>query len=280
MRPGELAWLPPPPLDETTYQTENAIIRDSYSYFGKSWEGVDPNKVLRKQQRLIDCWLAELREVYTQIYQLCEQYMSPEDWVAICGDQTCAQPQDRIGIQHNLNLVLEFDAKDLNLEYTNQKLQLIQTMLVQTDAAGVLDRAGLTQYAARALDPALAQRIVRPQDAVTQQEVTDEQNALGNIVSGIDPPIYQGGQNAQLRLQVMQSTLQSAPDYVKMLQVNPLAMQRFQKRMQAFQFQIAQAQNAITGKIGVPPGPTQNLTGVGPAPPPALPPPGQPAANT
>jgi hypothetical protein len=228
---------------------------------------------LRKQQRLIDSWLAELREVYGLIYELCEQYMDPNDWMAISGDPQSVPQQDRKSIQHNISLVLEYDAKDLNTEYLKQKMDLIQSMLVATDAAGVIDRAGLTQYAAQALDPALAQRIVRPQGQVTQQEIEDEQDALSNIVSGIDPPVYTSGQNAQLRLQVIQSTMQNQ-DYMNFIRANPLAQQRLQNRVKNLQFQIQQQQNAVTGKIGVPPGPTQQLTGAVPAPPPGPPGPG------
>jgi hypothetical protein len=266
MRPGELAWLQPPPLDPETFEVENTILRGAYNYWGKAWEGVDPNKVLRKQQRLIDGWLAELREIYVQIYQLCEQYMDPQDWIAISGDPQVVPGQDRRSIQHNLQLVLEFDAKDLNTEYLSNKMGLIQTMLVATDAAGVLDRAGLTEYAANALDPALGKRIVMPQGQVTQKEITEEQAALSQIVSGVEPPVYQNGQNAQLRLQVIQSTTQNQ-DYVNFLRGNPLAMERLDRRVKNMQFQIQQQQNAVTGKIGVPAGPTEALgAGAGPAP--------------
>jgi hypothetical protein len=280
MRPGELQWLQPPPLDQTTFQVEASVVQASYNYFGKLAEGVDPNKVLRKQQRLIDSWLSELREVYTQIYELCEQYLAPDDWVMICGDPQSIPQPDRQSIQHNLQLVLEYDAKDLNTEYLTSKMQLIQSMLVATDAAGVIDRAGLTFYAANALDPALAKTIVRPQGQVTQQEINDEQDALSNIVSGVDPPVYTGGQNAQLRLQVIQSTLQNNQDYVNFLRQNPMAQERLQRRIQNMQFQIAQQQNAVTGKIGVPPNATTSLTGAVPAPPSSGPPGPSPGAGT
>jgi len=43
-----------------------------------------------------------------------------------------------------------------------------------------------------------------------------------------------------------------------------------QRRVQNLQQQVVQQQNAITGKLGVAPGPTQNLAGApGPAPPPS-----------
>ena len=268
MRAGELAWLQPPPLDQETFEVENTIIRSAYNYWGKSVEGVDPNKVLRKQQRLIDAWLGDLRAVYMQVYQLCEQYMDPNDWAQISGDPQSVPQQDRQSIQHNLQLVLEYDAKDLNTEYLSNKMNLIQQMLVATDAAGVIDRAGLTQYAARSLDPALAGQIIRPSGQVTQQEITEEQAACAQIVSGVEPPVYQSGQNAQLRLQVMQSTSQNQ-DYMNFLRGNPLALERFQRRAQNMQFQIQQQTNAVTGKIGVPPGPTEQLgAGGGAAPPP------------
>lgn len=283
LRPGELSWLPLPPLDQETFEVENTILRSAYNYWGKSWGGVDPNKVLRKQQRLIDCWLGELREVYLQIYWLCQQYMDPQDWITISGDPSSVPQTDRQSIQNNLNLSLEFDAKDLNQEFLTAKLNLIQTMLVATDAAGVIDRAGLTQYAANALDPALARQIVRPSEQVTQQEIQSEQQAMSQIVSGVEPPVFASGQNAQLRLQVIQSTMGNQ-DFMNFLRQNPLAQERLQRRVQNMQFQLTQQQNAITGKIGVPPGPTEALgAGGGPAPAPsavATPPPAQQPAQS
>jgi len=266
MRPGELSWLPPPPLDQTTYQTEMSIRQDLANYFGRNMEGVDTNKVLRKQQRLVDDWLAELRMVHVQIYQLCMQYLPDEDWVTAAGDPAAIPQRDRKSIQRNLNLVLEYDAKDLNQEFVTAKLNLIQQMLVATDAAGVLDRAGLTMYAARALDPALARQLIQPQAAVTQQEINDEQSQLSKIADGIEPPLYTSGQNAQLRLQVIQNTV-SQQGYIDALRQNPISLQLLQRRVQNLQFQVQQQQNAVTGKLGVSPGPIQNLSGVGPAPP-------------
>jgi hypothetical protein len=265
MRPGELSWLPPPPIDQTTYQTEMSIRQDVANYFGRNMEGVDPNKVLRKQQRLIDSWLSELRQVHVMIYQLCMQYLPDEDWVTAAGDPAAVPPRDRKSIQRNLNLVLEYDAKDLNQEFVLQKLQLIQQMLVSTDAAGVLDRAGLTMYAARALDPALARQLIQPQAQVTQQEINDEQAQLSKIADGIEPPMYTGGQNAQLRLQVIQNTIQQ-PGYINALRQNPISLELLQRRAQNLQQQVVQQQNAITGRLGVAPGPTQALSGTGPAP--------------
>jgi len=166
--------------------------------------------------------------------------------------------------------VLEFDAKDLNQEFVLQKLQLIQQMLVSTDAAGVLDRAGLTMYAARALDPALARQLIQPQQQVTQQEINDEQAQLSKIADGIEPPMFTSGQNAQLRLQVIQNTVQQQ-GYIDALRQNPISLQLLQRRVQNLQQQVVQQQNAVTGKLGVSPGPTQQLQGPpGPQPQSAL----------
>jgi hypothetical protein len=193
--------------------------------------------------------------------------MPIEKWQQISGDPDFQLPiGSRDFIQNNLTLVLEFDARDLNLEYLEQKLQLINSVIVASDAAGVVDRAGLTKYALSALDPAMGSRLIQPQSQVTQQEIQSEQAACSQIVSGVDPPLYSGGQNAQLRLQVIQSTMQS-PDYQHFLQSNPMAQQRMQSRVKNLQFQIQQQQNATIGKIGTNPSPVQSLSGVGPAPP-------------
>ena len=96
-------------------------------------------------------------------------------------------------------------------------------------------------------------------------EIVDEQGNMSKIVSGVEPPVYQNGQNAQLRMQVIQNTMQ-AQDFQNFLRQNPLAQQRLQKRIQAFQFQLQQAQNAQTGRIGVEPPSIQGIGGGGTAP--------------
>jgi hypothetical protein len=114
----------------------------------------------------------------------------------------------------------------------------------------------------RALDPAGA-RLIRPQGQATQQEITEEQGALGQIVTGVTPPIPDGSANAQLRLQVIQSTMQ-APDFIQFLKANPLAQQRLQDRIKALQFSLQQTQNAQVGRIGVQPSPVQSMAPQGP----------------
>jgi hypothetical protein len=258
MRPGEIGWLPPPPLDNTTFDTESGIRRDIANYFGKNYDGVDPNKVLRKQQRLINSWLDEQRRVMMQIFQLCLQFLPVEKWQQISGNQNLQLPiGSRDFIQNNMMLILEYDARDLNMEFLEQKLNLINSAIVATDAAGVVDRAGLTGYAMRALDPA-GGRLIRPQGQATQAEITEEQAAMGQIVTGVTPPIPGGSANPQLRLQVIQSTMR-APDFIQFLKANPLAQQRLQERIKSFQFAIQQQQNAQVGRIGVPPSPVQGL---------------------
>ena len=205
-----------------------------------------------------------------QIFQLCQQFMDPQQWAQISGVPDLQMPQDRNTIQNLMTLTLEYDSRDLNQEYLTQKLELINTVLAPTDAAGVLDRAGLTQYAARAIDPALGNRIVKPQGEMTAKEVADEQSALSQITTGVEPAIYEAnsGQNPQLRLSVIQSTLQS-PDFQQFIKANPIAQQRLQKRIQAFQFAIDQQNNATIGKLGVTPSSVSQVTGGGavPAPP-------------
>ena len=76
------------------------------------------------------------------------------------------------------------------------------------------------------------------------------------------PPLYEAnsGQNPQLRLQVIQSTLQ-APDFQAFIKQNPVAQQRLQDRIKAFQFAIQQQQNAQIGRVGVQPSPITAVTG-------------------
>jgi hypothetical protein len=256
MQPGELQWLGLPPMGETTINIEQATTMDANQYFGKRVEGVDPNKVVQKSQRLVDSWLNEWKEIFTQIGQLCQQYLSDEDVAHIAtqaGIQFKVSAED---IRGEWDLTIEFDTRDLDMEFLGQKLELIEKIL-QIDQTGVIDKGMLTRIAMQAVDPKLAMILCKDPDQAGQDEVADETNNLSLILNCLAPPMVQKGQNYNLRLQTLQQLVQASPEISMKIQSDPEVKTQFDKRMKFLTFQIQQAKNATTGKLGVPQAPGQ-----------------------
>jgi len=104
-----------------------------------------------------------------------------------------------------------------------------------------------------AVDPNLADVLVQDIGKATQAEQEDEQVQFAKIAAGTEPPLKEGGQNAQVRLQTLQQIIQSNPAVSQRYQQDEIFRRMLDARMQAFQFQLQQQQNAVIGRTGAQP---------------------------
>jgi hypothetical protein len=159
-------------------------------------------------QELIDTWLLDMKLCVVQTMALAQQYMSPEEVARVTGNQLPfnASPAD---IRGRFDITAEFDARMLDAEALGAKLDYLAKILVPMDSFGVIDRVGLIKYMFQAVDPNMAAMLVQDIGAATQQEIEDEQVQFSKIAAGTEPPMKEGGQNAQVRLQTLQQIIQS-----------------------------------------------------------------------
>jgi hypothetical protein len=252
-RPGEIDWMSPPRPDMGSIEVEQATRADVDNYFGRISEAVPQQRYMLHTQELIDSWLLDMKLCIAQTMALAQQYMTPEEVARITGNAQLAfnaSPQD---IRGRFDITAEFDARLLDNEALGAKLDYLAKVLVPLDSFGVIDRAGLVKYMFQAVDPNLAGVLVQDIGAATQAEIEDEQGAFAKIAAGTEPPLKEGGQNAQVRLQTLQQIIQSNPAVSQRYQQDEIFRRMLDARMQAFQFQLQQQQNAVIGRVGAQP---------------------------
>jgi hypothetical protein len=252
-RPGEIGWMDPPRPDAGSIEVENATRFDVNNYFGRMADGVPPQMSMIHTQEMIDSYLLDMKLCVIQTMALAQQYMTPEEVSRVTGNASLAfsaSPQD---IRGRFDITAEFDARLLDSEALGAKLKYLSEILVPMDSFGVIDRAGLVKYMFQAVDPNMASMLVQDIGAATQQEIEDEQGAFAKIAAGTEPPMKEGGQNAQVRLQTLQQIIQSNPAVSQRYQQDEIFRRMLDARMQAFQFQLQQSQNAVIGRVGAQP---------------------------
>jgi hypothetical protein len=252
-RPGEIDWMSPPRPDMGSIEMEQATRADVDNYFGRISEAVPQQRYMLHTQELIDSWLIDMKLCIAQTMALAQQYMTPEEVARITGNAQLAfnaSPQD---IRGRFDITAEFDARLLDNEALGAKLDYLAKVLVPLDSFGVIDRAGLVKYMFQAVDPNLAGMLVQDIGAATQAEIEDEQGAFAKIAAGTEPPLKEGGQNAQVRLQTLQQIIQSNPAVQQRYQQDEIFRKMIDARAQAFQFQLQQQQNAVIGRVGAQP---------------------------
>ena len=254
-RPGEISWMDGPRPSQGSIEVEAATRLDVDRYFGRMADGVNPNMAMLHMQELVDSWLIDMKLVIVQIMALAQQYMSPEEISRVTGNPLpfAASGAD---IRGRFDIQAEFDARLLDATADgalSAKLDYLARVLVPLDSFGVIDRAGLVKYMMHAVDPNLADVLVQDIGKATQAEQEDEQVQFAKIAAGTEPPLKEGGQNAQVRLQTLQQIIQSNPAVSQRYQQDEIFRRMLDARMQAFQFQLQQQQNAVIGRTGAQP---------------------------
>jgi hypothetical protein len=253
-RPGEIGWMDPPRPDAGSIEVENATRFDVNNYFGRMADGVPPQMAMIHTQEMVDSWLLDMKLCIIQTMALAQQYLTPEEVSRVTGNASLAfsaSPQD---IRGRFDITAEFDARLLDNEALGAKLKYLSEILVPMDSFGVIDRAGLVKYMFQAVDPNMAAMLVQDIGAATQQEIEDEQVQFSKIAAGTEPPMKEGGQNAQVRLQTLPANHpKSNPAVSQRYQQDEIFRRMLDARMQAFQFQLQQSQNAVIGRVGAQP---------------------------
>ena len=216
-RPDEIQ---PLQLPDKTGNTELIIaqtMREVNAYFGQDPENPQANLVYT--QDLIDDWLSEMKQVYEQTFALMQQFMPDVEVNIVTGGTLQGFDFSRQQIQGKYDLSIQFDARDLDGEMLKEKLEVISNVILPLDTEGTIQRSGLVSRLMQWVDPIGAEELVSSPQQVSARELEDEQEALGKIGSGVEPPLNPEGKNAQMRMQIIQDTIQS----------NPNLMQRYQQ---------------------------------------------------
>ena len=250
-RPGEINFLDMPNSMVNTQVVMDSVMNEVNAYFGKDPE--DPNGNLLYQQDLIDLWLAEQKQILEQIFALMQQFMPDVQMNLVIGGQLQPYEFSREQIQGKYDLAVQFDARDLDAEKVSEKMNAISTMVLPLDTQGTVDRSGLVRRLMEWIDPVGAEELVSTPQQVSARELEDEQEALGKIGSGIEPPLDPEGKNAQMRLQVIQESVMSNPNLQQRYQEDEIYKGMVDARIQMFQQTLAQQENAQIGRVGAQP---------------------------
>jgi hypothetical protein len=234
----------------TSEQVEASVRSYADEYFGQGSD--DPAKNMDAQmlkQKLAEDFMEGERQADTQMLQLCQQFM-PEDFYFRVVGSAQGKPihATRQDIQGEFDLQVGFDTDDLDSEKKAAKLGLIQQAL-QMDVNGIIDRNEALAVAFEMMDPNLGERLLKPAEAASQQEVEDELNTIVKLLVGMKIPV-KPGQAYQMRMQVLQQFLQSNQTAQQLYQNNPQVKDAIDQHLKDLNLQLQQQQNAVTGRGG------------------------------
>lgn len=259
---GPAMQLPVAAIDDYTYLTPprstpqyaleliNQIEKNAANYFGLTHELVAPQKTQMLQQMSVDSWLNTWAEIYTQLLQLCLQYMPQEEIQTITGVPLSIGSVELAGA---FSFDVKFDVRDLDNEYVMKKLQSISQFVLPMDVGGVVDRNKLVAKLVEAISPDVAKEIILDQQSASQKMYNDIQNDVLKMMAGIEPQYVENDPSAGTKMQYLQEIAGKSPKVQQSVQGDQMTQALFQNYQKNLQMSIMQQQNKQIGRTGVTP---------------------------
>jgi hypothetical protein len=237
-----------PPLPQNTLEMQDRILQSVANYFGMPI--VEINAIVQQvlTQDLIEDYLDVLKQVIRQILQLSIEYATPAEIQRV----TKAKPEEfdiellRESILTLPDIQISFAAESFNLEYVQTVGQIIRDILLTIDTDQTIIRAEAVDYLARLLSPTLANQMLRSVEAANQMEEKDEEANFAKIMSGVEPPMAEDGQDFRTRYATLQRILQSNPALLSRIPDDARAI--LDARLEHLENQIQQTENAQIGR--------------------------------
>ncbi len=234
-RPEGVVWPPLPPMDQTPVIVMQMVMQRLDRRYPITGGEVDPEIKALNRQRITQETNAEFELALEQTLQLMQQYETDEDIQRVAGGQPWNYSAKDIQGQYTVSAAVDINMIDI--ERAGMKLDMLAKMLPFRESGTVFNAM------AQIIDPDLADALNADQASpvAMEKEKTDEYNAIGQILAGMEARKPQNAMN-QLRLQTIQEIMQD-PATMQRVQQDQVAQKRLENRIKFFQNQIQQYQN-------------------------------------
>ena len=256
-RRGEVGYMEIPRYSPASTEVEQSLLAQSYKMTGRPTDEADAVFANVLTQAMVDKWLTGWKQVLNQIWSLQKSYGDDKIWFRVTNNEKGAELiMDETGNKYDIEL--SWNTLNADEEKQLEKLEKVGTIMSQFDRNGQVDFGEFTRVFVESIDPNLATQLIAPKETATQMEEEETSADIAKIVSGqvVNAP---PNANAQLRLQVIQNWLQGTEeipgtDNQKKMEEDEGLRNRLQLYAGQLQHSIQQQENAITGKLGTPPG--------------------------
>ena len=260
MRADDVSPMAPVPGSPgLAFQTIDLVYARADHYFGRMSQRVPPAKWQARLQAMADRYLGSAETMWGQCFALILQHTKPEQVARITGVPV-PLPNTPRQIVEAMDWRLEFDVSELDVDLVMKKLTAIMQIAVPLDQANRLDKTKLAEFAARAIDPAMARAITQKEKGADEKMYEQVAKELAFMALGNTPPRVENDPTAERKMGVVQMIIQGNPamgipgnkKYAEALAgKDPDFKELFEKYMQNLGMSVMQGKNAQTGKTGV-----------------------------
>jgi hypothetical protein len=213
----------------------------------------DPTLVSLARQHDVDTFLASLGDCFALCVQLFQQYATDEQVARVVGGSGMQLARSLNEIQGKYDVLIEFDADDLDPEKAMAKTKMLLAELSGYDRNGILPVDQIIMHRVAMLFPSLADAMPTPEDA-GQRAAEDEKRNVVMVLNGIEPSMPEKLDAPGIRLETyrgqMMTRIQNPAAFPEMSEASRLIAAN---RLKYLTQQVTQQQNAQIGRTGAAP---------------------------
>jgi len=208
----------------------------------------DSENSLVRRQYFINRALVHVSEIMRLAYKAFQKFYDGEDIYFRVTDSPDPQTFNRSPMDEEMDIKFFYDVRRGDPAYIKESSNFALSLL-QNDTDGVFDRSKVLRILANLNLPQYAGSMEKPAEQATadvQKNVAEDLTMIfaGNTVNARP-------QGANVALEYIQGYTQQ-PSIQARMQSDPNYAQALGAYVQQYQFQIQQAQNAVTGRLGAP----------------------------
>lgn len=231
------------------------LRRRRAEYFGVMDELVPPALWQARLGHIVGTWLACCEEMFGQMACLIldEQNVSTEELTRITGVDMSDVDRSPEAIVHRYDWKLQFDARDLDMDYTLKKLETIAQLAVPLDREGRVQYGTLLAMIMTQVDPSYAQALLGDAQQATDKVVAEVDSEFVRMAAGNEANYTENDPAAEMKLQAANEIVARNPKYQQLYQSDERfreVVENFRKNLQQ---SITQQQNKMVGRTGVKP---------------------------
>ena len=248
-RPNEYHYGQPIPFDETTEASLATLVNDARDYVGLAKSDSDEPVNPTKNQAEINKIFSSLAASLGQVWKLFKKYGNEVTYYRVTGIQNDQATEFQRGPEdEDFWFEFRYDVRDSDSEFSLDKIEKLMQFAAAMDRTGAVDWTEFLQVAFEAVDPNLANRVLRPADVGTEKVIEDVQDDCKSLYSGISVNV-KPNTPPQIAMQTLQNWAQS-PDVTARYQQD----EAFKGRVDAYTKQVQmlqmQQQNQVIGRLG------------------------------
>jgi|GEM_PF-659877 len=234
------------PGSPVAFELMERFEREIKEEMGVPHPDVPPARIQVKQQQIVNNILAPWTEAFQQAVVLIHQYMPDSDYQEITG---APKPQT---MDFEKDFILSFDVREMDDEHLLKRYKAIAEGILPYDREGVISPAKFVRAMLRAVDPSLAKEITLDGNQASQQMVERVQDDFVKMLAGMEPRLTpDDNPTAMAELQIAQQIIEANPKMQQAVQQDQDFMEKAKKWFENRQFNVQQAENKQTGRMGV-----------------------------